>query len=73
MRKAAFMAVCPFELGDSILKNGTRKTITDILVVHSLKTGQVIFLYELDNSGRQERIKGRVERVGEKVFYVTEE
>jgi len=45
MQKAAFMAVCPFELGDSILKEGTSKTITDILTVHSLKTGRVVFLY----------------------------
>lgn len=72
MQKAAFMVVCPFELGDSILKEGTSKTITDILTVHSLKTGQVVFLYELDNSGHQEQIKGRVERVGETAFRVTE-
>jgi len=72
MQKAAFMAVCPFELGDSILKEGTSKTITDILTVHSLKTGRVVFLYELDNSGHQEKITGRVERVGETVFRVTE-
>ena len=72
MQKAAFMAVCPFELGDTILRGGTRKTVTDILTVHSLKTGQVIFLYELDNSGQQEQITGRVERVGETAFRVTE-
>ena len=72
MQKAAFMAVCPFELGDSILKEGTSKTITDILTVHSLKTGRVVFLYELDNSGHQEQITGRGERVGETVFRVTE-
>lgn len=72
MQKAAFMAVCPFELGDSILKEGTSKTITDILTVHSLKTGRVVFLYELDNSGHQEQITGRVERVGETTFRVTE-
>lgn len=72
MQKAAFMAVCPFELGDTILKDNTRKTVTDILTVHSLKTGQVVFLYELDNSGHQERIRGTIERVGETAFRVTE-
>jgi hypothetical protein len=66
------MAVCPFELGDTILKDGIRKTVTDILTVHSLKTGQVVFLYELDNSGHQEQIRGKVERVGETAFRVTE-
>ena len=72
MQKAAFMAVCPFELGDTILKDGIRKTVTDILTVHSLKTGQVVFLYELGNSGHQEQIRGKVERVGETAFRVTE-
>lgn len=72
MQKAAFAAVCPFELGDTILKGGAGKMITDILTVHSLKTGQVAFLYEFDNSGRQEQIRGMVERVGKTVFRVTE-
>lgn len=72
MQQAAFMAICPFELGDSILKNGTCKTITDILTVHSLKTGRVAFLYELDNSGHSEPIRGQVERVGEATFRIME-
>ena len=63
MELAAFNAVCPFEIGDKI---GMRKkacavggrtldviverTITDIVCMHSVKAGTV--LYELDNDGR---------------------
>lgn len=72
MQKVGFIAVCPFELGDRIQRGDTKAVITDIIAVQSLKTGQTQFLYELDNSGRQQQITGRIERVGRNTFRVTE-
>lgn len=37
-------------------------TITDIVCQHSVKTGEVIFLYELDNSGKLVAIAAAEER-----------
>lgn len=56
MRIAAFRAMCPYEIGDKIKtrQNGREEvhTITDIVCAHYLKSNQVEFLFELDNSGR---------------------
>lgn len=53
MKMTAFNATCPFEIGDKIRDTvtGAQKTITDIACVHYIKTGQIDFLFELDNSG----------------------
>lgn len=67
MQKRGFIAVSPYELGDTVAvflkKPGqmsvgrteevdfTVATITDILAINSLKTGETVFQYELDNSG----------------------
>ncbi len=54
MVQSAFVARCPYEIGDTIIvyHHGTGreelKVITDIVCVHSLKKGTVEFLYELD-------------------------
>lgn len=54
MVQAAFVARCPYEIGDTIIvhHHGTAreelKVITDIVCVHSLKKRTVEFLYELD-------------------------
>lgn len=54
MVQSAFVARCPYEIGDTIIAyhHGTGreelKVITDIVCVHSLKKGTVEFLYELD-------------------------
>lgn len=63
MKKAAFIAHSPYEIGDRInvlIYNGvalvnpprltktTQVTITDILTIHSVKKNQVTFMYELD-------------------------
>ena len=64
MQVAAFSAKCPYEIGDKIQvittagknKNGalymtTYATITDITCTHYLRSGRVLFTYELDGSG----------------------
>ncbi len=71
MQQAAFIAHCPYELGDvvevAIIEGMTvtgyprreftaRMMITDIIAEHSLKKGTVRFLYELDNKKRVELI-----------------
>lgn len=69
MKLAAFNAVCPYEIGDrvSILEaagkneNGVmymqrEELITDIACTHYIKSGKVIFTYELNGSGKYERI-----------------
>lgn len=69
MQMAAFSAKCPYEIGDRVVvievakenENGIMYTqregvITDIACTHYLKTGKVIFSYELDGSGKYERI-----------------
>ena len=65
MQVAAFSAKCPYEIGDRVNvikaagsnKNGQLfsvgvATITDIACTHYLKSGKVIFTYELDGSGK---------------------
>ena len=71
MQQAAFIAHCPYELGDVVeiaIIEGmaatgyprreltARMIITDIIAEHSLKSGTVRFLYELDNKKRVELI-----------------
>ena len=78
MKLAAFNATCPFEIGDKITErreihptglafNGpvfteVTHTITDIVCQHSVKTGEILFLYELDNSGKLVVIAAEEER-----------
>lgn len=64
MQKAAFVARCPFEIGDRIQCGEKLAVITDILAVHSMKTGQVKFLFEFNNSGKPQEITGRFRRAG---------
>lgn len=65
MQVAAFSVRCPYEIGDKVQvltaaeKNGdgvlyrtTSATITDIACTHYLRTGKVLFTYELDGSGK---------------------
>lgn len=61
MQMAAFNAVCPYEIGDKINAvkaiNGQMfsvgvATITDIACTHYVKSGKVVFTYELDNCGQ---------------------
>jgi len=65
MQVTAFSAKCPYEIGDrvNVIKaSGSNKngqlfsvgvaTITDIACTHYLKSGKVIFTYELDGSGK---------------------
>lgn len=71
MQKAAFLAHCPYEIGDKLeiamidgmaiteypgsLGNALM-TITDIITQHSLKSGRVTFIYELDGMKKVELI-----------------
>ena len=41
-------------------------TITDIVCQHSVKTGEILFLYELDNSGKLVVIAAAEERRAKK-------
>ena len=67
MQMAAFNAVCPYEIGDNIkvsipaqaVKTADGQlfsvgvaTITDIACTHYIKSGKIIFTYELNNSGQ---------------------
>lgn len=65
MKVTAFSAKCPYEIGDRVNvvqaagenKNGQlfsvgAATITDIACIHYLKSGEVTFKYELNNSGK---------------------
>ena len=53
MKVSAFTARCKYEIGDVIATpDGKAMRITDICATHYIKTGKVIFTYELDNSGR---------------------
>lgn len=67
MQMAAFNAVCPYEIGDKIkvaipapagktadgqLFSVGVATITDIACTHYIKSGKIIFTYELNNSGQ---------------------
>ena len=69
MKLAAFNAVCPVEIGDKVVilevagknENGVMYTqregvITDIACTHYIKSGKVVFTYELNGSGKYERI-----------------
>ena len=64
MQAAVFSAKCPYEIGDRINvvraagsnKNGQLfsvgvATITDIACTHYLKSGEVLFTYEIEGSG----------------------
>lgn len=67
MKMAAFNAVCPYEIGDKIkvaIPAQTEKkadgqlfsvgvaTITDIACTHYIKSGKIVFTYELNNNGQ---------------------
>lgn len=56
MKLASFNAKCPFEIGDIIvISDGIRKiesTITDIACTHYVKSGNIQFFYEFNNSGK---------------------
>lgn len=54
MKHAVFNAYCPFEIGDKVIigETGEKVTITDIIAIHSVKTGVVKFAYEFNNDGR---------------------
>lgn len=58
MKMAIFNARCPFEIGDKVIDGGTgrKKTITDIVCMHYVRSGRVEFLFELDNSGNLVKI-----------------
>ena len=69
MQVAAFSARSPYEIGDRVVvlevagknENGVmymqrEGVITDIACTHYIKTGKIIFTYELNGSGRYERI-----------------
>lgn len=69
MKVAAFNAVCPYEIGDRVVileaagknENGVMYVqrdgvITDIACTHYIKSGEVIFAYELNGSGKYEKI-----------------
>ena len=69
MQVAAFSARSPYEIGDKIqvitpagknqegaLYMTTEGVITDIACTHYIKTGKIIFTYELNGSGKYERI-----------------
>lgn len=56
MKMVKWNARCPFELGDTIFEGDkTPRKITDIATTHYLKTGKIVFSYELDNSSVYQR------------------
>ena len=72
-------ASCPYEIGDKIVTGreihppelafkfpAAVRTITDIVCQHSVKTGEILFLYELDNSGKLVVIAAAEERRAKK-------
>lgn len=72
-------ACCPYEIGDKIVTEreihppelafkfpAAVRTITDIVCQHSVKTGEILFLYELDNSGKLVVIAAAEERRAKK-------
>lgn len=72
-------ACCPYEIGDKIVTEreihppelafkfpAAVHTITDIVCQHSVKTGEILFLYELDNSGKLVVIAAAEERRAKK-------
>lgn len=82
MKLAIFNATCPFEIGDKITERReihptgfafdglvfteVTHTITDIVCQHSVKTGEILFLYELDDSGKLIVIAASEERRAQK-------
>lgn len=53
MKSRKFNAFCPAEIGDIFNdKQGNTHTITDIAAVHYVKSGNVDFAFELNNSGK---------------------
>lgn len=65
MQQSAFVARCPYEVGDKVnitfyegvavigspvTAKTAEVTITDILAVHSFKRQQVTFMYEINNA-----------------------
>lgn len=69
MQMAVFREKSPYEIGDRVVvievagknENGVmymqrEGVITDIACTHYIKTGKTIFTYELNGSGRYERI-----------------
>lgn len=58
MKMAIFNARCPFEIGDKVIDGGTgrKRTITDIVCMHYVRSGRVEFLFELDHSGNLVKI-----------------
>ena len=50
VKKQAFVARTPLEIGDVVVTVANEvRTVTDILAVHSARTGAVTFQYVLDN------------------------
>ena len=64
MKKAGFVAVCPFEIGDVIMCGSQAVEITDIMALHSLKTGKVTVRYEFNGSGVYQPFSGTFTRRG---------
>ncbi len=65
MQMQAFNAVCPYEIGDRIkvaipaertadgkMFSLQTATITDIACTHYIKSGKIVFTYELNRSGQ---------------------
>ena len=50
MQAVTFVASCPFEIGDKIRAGKRVHIITDIVCMHHVKSGEIKFLYELDDS-----------------------
>ena len=50
MQAVTFVASCPFEIGDKIRAGKRAHIITDIVCMHHVKSGEIKFLYELDDS-----------------------
>lgn len=51
MKEARFEAFCPVEIGDIVQIGGRPRTVTDIMVLHVVKSNTVKFYYELDGDG----------------------
>lgn len=53
MQMTQFHAFCPLEIGDIIKDDvGIVHRVTDIACIHYVRTGKVMFHFELDCSGR---------------------
>lgn len=65
MKQSYFIAQCPYEVGDMVIRRHSSlgntelqinellksPVITDIAAIHFVSTGAVSFCYELDNNG----------------------